>query len=115
VGLSTAEVFRETMPPETLLTGDEARRAAEIGDIEELGRRLHNRLQAPAERLLPAVAQVRAKSAATGPAGTSMTGSGSTVFALCRSPLDAQRVARGLESSREGGDEFRVRVVRSCD
>jgi len=113
-GLSTAEVFRGVTPAEAPLTGDEARQAAEAGDIEELGRRLHNRLQAPAERLLPAVAAAKERLAALRPAGVLMTGSGSTVFALCRSPLDAQRVARGVISSRDGGADDRVRVVRSC-
>jgi 4-diphosphocytidyl-2-C-methyl-D-erythritol kinase len=113
-GLSTAEVFRGVTPPEAPLRGDEARRAAEAGDIEELGRRLHNRLQEPAERLHPAVAAAKDRLAALRPAGVLMTGSGSTVFALCRSPLDAQRVARGMSSSTDGGADDRVRVVRSC-
>ena len=42
-----------TLPAEPL-TGAECRRAAEAGDVEELGRRLHNRLQPAAERLCPA-------------------------------------------------------------
>ena len=45
------------------------RRAAEAGDVEELGRRLHNRLQAAAERLRPEVAEWRERLAALGPAG----------------------------------------------
>ena len=43
-----------------------------------------------------------------------MTGSGSTVFALCRSPEEAWRVARGLDAFREEGGGTRVHIVRSC-
>ena len=59
VGLSTAEVFRNVTPPADPLTGAEIRRAVEAGDMEELGRRLHNRLQAAAERLRPEMAEWR--------------------------------------------------------
>ncbi len=114
VGLSTAEVFRNVTPPEEPLTGDDLRRAATAGDVEEIGRRLHNRLQAPAERLRPQVAEWTERLAALGPAGTLMTGSGSTVFALCRSPEEALRVARGLAAFREKGAGPRVHIVRSC-
>ena len=127
-GLSTAEVFRNIGPivGDSLrespanrgavgpLSGAEVRRAAEAGDVEELGRRLHNRLQAAAERLRPETAEWRERLAALGPAGVLMTGSGSTVFALCRSPEEALRVARGLNAFREKGAGTRVHIVRSC-
>ncbi len=69
VGLSTAEVFANVTPPADPLTGAEVRRAAEAGDVEELGRRLHNRLEEPAERLRPEVAAWRERLAVLGPAG----------------------------------------------
>jgi 4-diphosphocytidyl-2-C-methyl-D-erythritol kinase len=114
VGLSTAEVFRNIVAPSRPETGEEARRAVEAGDTVEIGRRLHNRLQGPAERLRPVVAEWRARLAALGPAGCLMTGSGSTVFALCRSPEEALRVARGLDAFMEKGVGPRVHIVRSC-
>jgi 4-diphosphocytidyl-2-C-methyl-D-erythritol kinase len=117
VGLSTAEVFGSVAVPAESprpLSGDDARRAAESGDVEELGRRLHNRLQAPAERLQPEVAEWRERLAALGPAGCLMTGSGTSVFALCRSPEEALRVARGLDAFREEGGGPRIHIVRSC-
>jgi 4-diphosphocytidyl-2-C-methyl-D-erythritol kinase len=120
-GLSTAEVFRNVVVPAggggvvpPLPSGEEARRAAEAGDVDELGRRLHNRLEGPAARLLPAVAEWLERLAARRPAGRLMTGSGSTVYALCRSPQEAQRVARGLHPVTEEGGRARVHVVRSC-
>ncbi len=113
-GLSTAEVFGNVVVPPEPLSGAEVRRAAEAGEVEDLGRRLHNRLQAAAELLRPEVAEWRERLAALGPAGAMMTGSGSTVFALCRSPEEALRVARGLNAFREKGAGPRVHIVRSC-
>ncbi|HVS39161.1 MAG TPA: 4-(cytidine 5'-diphospho)-2-C-methyl-D-erythritol kinase, partial [Gemmataceae bacterium] len=114
VGLSTAEVFGNVTSPGDPLTGEEVRRAAEAGNVEEIGRRLHNRLQASAEQLRPETAEWRERLADLKPAGTLMTGSGSTIFALCRSPEEAWRVARGLDAFREEGGGPRVHIVRSC-
>ena len=105
VGLSTAEVFRNVAVPPEPASGAAVRRAAETGDAVELGGCLHNRLQAPAERLCPLVGELRERLTALGPAGSLMTGSGSTVFALCRSPEEALSVARGLDVFRDEGRE----------
>jgi 4-diphosphocytidyl-2-C-methyl-D-erythritol kinase len=115
VGLSTAEVFRGVTVPERPQDGAGARRAAEEGDVEALGRALFNRLQTVAEKLCPAVAGLCERLAGPGPAGRLMSGSGSSVFALCRSPEEALLLAHALRSVREEGDGVRVLVVRSCD
>jgi 4-diphosphocytidyl-2-C-methyl-D-erythritol kinase len=83
--------------------------------VRELGRRLHNRLQPAAERLCPDVAGLCARLADLGPAGQLMTGSGSTVFALCRHAGEALTLARALHSARDELGGARVYVVRSCD
>jgi 4-diphosphocytidyl-2-C-methyl-D-erythritol kinase len=114
VGCPTAEVFRGLTVPAEPLPGDAVRRAAADGDVETLGRLLFNRLQPAAERLCPPVAALHRELAGLGPAGTLMSGSGSTVFALCRRPGEALRIARALRSAREEGDGTRVLVVRSC-
>ena len=114
VGCSTAEVFRNLAVPTEPLDGDELRRAAVEGDVEKLGVLLHNRLQPAAERLCPQVAALHRELAQLRPAGQLMSGSGSTVFALCRQPGEAIRVARALRSTQEEGDGVRVLVVRSC-
>jgi len=130
VGLSTAEVFRRVRLPEQPVDGSGLRRAIERGDVEEIGRRLHNRLQAPAEELAPAVRDVYERLRATNPAGCLMTGSGSTVFALCRDRAEAIRVARQLGADVEGlsphdeavsdvpagkaADGLTIHVVKSC-
>ncbi|HEY7155854.1 MAG TPA: 4-(cytidine 5'-diphospho)-2-C-methyl-D-erythritol kinase [Gemmataceae bacterium] len=115
VGLSTAEVFRGVTVPAEPISGEAVRRAAERGDVRELGRQLHNRLQSAAERLCPDVAGLCARLAGLGPAGQLMTGSGSTVFALCRDASEALILARALHSARDELGGARVTVVRSCD
>jgi 4-diphosphocytidyl-2-C-methyl-D-erythritol kinase len=115
VGLSTADVFRGLTVPTEPRSGAAVRQAAAEGDVSELGRQLHNRLQPAAERLCPVVADLSTRLAGLGPAGQLMTGSGSTVFALCRSPGEALSVARALNSARDELGGARVFVVRSCD
>jgi 4-diphosphocytidyl-2-C-methyl-D-erythritol kinase len=114
-GLSTAEVFRNLAVPAEPVSGAGVRQAAEAGDVEALGRQLFNRLQPVAERLCPVVASLDARLAKLGPAGQRMSGSGSTVFALCRGPAEALRIARGLGAVREECAGVRVLIVRSCD
>jgi 4-diphosphocytidyl-2-C-methyl-D-erythritol kinase len=121
VGLATAEVYRGVAVPERPETGDEMRRAFAAGDVEEIGRRLHNRLQDVAEQLRPEIADGLGRLKAQGPAGQMMSGSGTCLFALCRDAGEAQRVARGLTGSRDStaaglvaGGDFQVYLVRSC-
>jgi 4-diphosphocytidyl-2-C-methyl-D-erythritol kinase len=114
-GLSTAAVFRALCAPNAPGDGASLRRAAQAGDVEALGSQLFNRLQPAAERLCPAVRELRERLAGFGPAGQAMTGSGSTVFALARDSAEALRVARALRNTREDGTPPRVCVVRSCD
>ena len=114
VGLSTAEVYRSVTLPKEPQTGAEILQAVREGDVEEIGRRLHNRLQPVALRLCPALADIEARLAGLRPAGQAMSGSGSSFFALCRDPREARRVAQGLRSRSEEGMNARVFIVRSC-
>jgi 4-diphosphocytidyl-2-C-methyl-D-erythritol kinase len=114
VGLSTREVFGNLSLPDAPREGTAVRRAAEAGDVAEIGRLLFNRLQPVAERLCPAVAGLSGRLAGQGPAGCLMSGSGSTVFALCRSPAEARRLERALAPVREGPGGSRVHIVQSC-
>jgi 4-diphosphocytidyl-2-C-methyl-D-erythritol kinase len=113
-GLSTAQVYRGVTPPERPETGELILRAARAGDVEEIGRRLHNRLQPVAERLCPALALIQARLASLGGAGHAMSGSGSSCFALCRDSREALRIARGFRHLRAEGMNSRVFIVRSC-
>jgi 4-diphosphocytidyl-2-C-methyl-D-erythritol kinase len=113
-GLSTADVYRGVAVPEQPLTGAEMLRAAREGDVAEIGRRLHNRLQPAAERLCPALSAVQARLAQLQPAGQAMSGSGSSFFALCCNQREALRIAAGLRARSEERMNSRVFIVRSC-
>ena len=116
VGLSTAAVYRAVIVPERPLDGQQIRRAAAEGNVEEIGRNLFNRLQPAAENLCPAVNEVRARLEALRPAGVLMSGSGTSVFALCRDHHEALRVAQGLSAGPwDPATNPRVHVVQSCD
>jgi 4-diphosphocytidyl-2-C-methyl-D-erythritol kinase len=101
VGVSTADAYRGVTVPEQPRDGAEVRAAVAAGDPEAIGRCLHNRLQPVAEGLCPEVHAVRRRLEALAPAGVLMSGSGSTVFALCRDHGEALRVVRGLASAPE--------------
>jgi len=120
-GLSTAEVYRHVTVPGQPLTGQEIRRAAKTGDVTEVGRQLHNRLQPPAEQLRPEIAAWYVRLQHQGPAGALMSGSGSSLFALCRDQREALRIARGLRGGRQErfspgppGSGLVATIVRSC-
>jgi 4-diphosphocytidyl-2-C-methyl-D-erythritol kinase len=115
MGLSTPAVFQALTVPTRPREGTLALEAYQAGNQTALAAGLFNRLEEPALVLCPALARLRQLLADLDPAGVLMSGSGTTVFALCRGPSEAHRMARALESVREGGDLARVCVVRSCD
>jgi 4-diphosphocytidyl-2-C-methyl-D-erythritol kinase len=118
VGLSTAEVYRHLTVPVSPQSGDSIRQAVARGDVEEIGRQLHNRLQETAVRLRPGIAAVLEQLQALGPAGQMMSGSGTSLFALCRSPEEAGTLALRLSQANSSGpltgDSLRLYVVQSC-
>jgi 4-diphosphocytidyl-2-C-methyl-D-erythritol kinase len=118
VGLSTAAVYRGVSVPEQPRSGHEVCDAVARGEPGAIGEQLHNRLQPVAEQLCPTVAAIQARLAQLGAAGSMMSGSGTSLFALCRDHDEALRVARGLQTDsdetspwREGMKQF---IVRSC-
>jgi 4-diphosphocytidyl-2-C-methyl-D-erythritol kinase len=113
-GIATAEVYRRVQVPHEPLTGADVRRLAQEGNAEDLGRRLHNRLQESAEEIYPPVATLRRRLQELGPAGQLLSGSGSTVFALCRHRNEAVRVARRLRHGPEEEPSPTVFLVHSC-
>ena len=114
-GLSTADVYRRLTVPAKPVDGAAARAALANGDVEALGRALFNRLQEPAFELSPAVADAYRRVQDVGAAGCLVSGSGSCLFALCRSPSEARRVhdhlSRGWAAG--GGSSTRTYLVRS--
>jgi 4-diphosphocytidyl-2C-methyl-D-erythritol kinase len=114
-GLSTSAVFQALSVPERPVEGTRVREAVRAGDVEALAAGLFNRLEEPALALCPAVARLRQRLLDLGPLGVLMSGSGTTVFAVCTGPSQALRIARALASVQDDGDLARVCVVRNCD
>jgi 4-diphosphocytidyl-2-C-methyl-D-erythritol kinase len=114
IGLATGEVYRALVAPASRTRGDSLRAAVRAGDAEAVGRALFNRLEEPAFALSPQVQQARDQLKEFGACGARMSGSGSAVFAVCRSREEAFRVADAYRGSRPQ-DELasRVFVVRS--
>jgi 4-diphosphocytidyl-2-C-methyl-D-erythritol kinase len=110
-GLSTAEVYRQAIVPAAPQSGNAIREALAAGEVESVGRLLHNRLEEAAQRVRPEVADYRRLLEAHGPAGARMSGSGSTLFALCRDREEAQRIALDLrqEPKRLGSTVYLLR------
>jgi 4-diphosphocytidyl-2-C-methyl-D-erythritol kinase len=110
VGVSTASVYRNVVPPDRPRPIEGTLEALEAGDIPALGRSLFNRLQPVAESLEPSLRVVR--EALTELCGSSidghlMSGSGSAYFGLASNRDAAEEAARRLGSLGLG----RVRVV----
>jgi 4-diphosphocytidyl-2-C-methyl-D-erythritol kinase len=88
--------------------------AVKAGDVGEIRRQLHNRLQSVAEKLNPALAEFRDRLAALQPSGWLMSGSGSSYFALCRDQREAILLEDRLRTGFMEGMNARVFIVRSC-
>jgi 4-diphosphocytidyl-2-C-methyl-D-erythritol kinase len=114
VGLGTPEVYRALAVPAAPVPGDALRAAVRAGDADAVGRAMFNRLEEPAFVLAPPVKQARDRLAALAPCGARMSGSGSAVFAVCRSRDEAIDLAAAFRSGRPAAEsESRVFVVRS--
>jgi len=119
-GLATADVYRELGSRQaSSQAGDpEAIRSAlATGDVEKLGRHLHNRLQEPALRLCPPIENLIRRLQSSGAAGCLMTGSGSCLFAVCQDNREAERIVDDLLGGQPPDDVLartRVFTVRSC-
>jgi len=96
IGLSTAEVYKHADLPTVQQDGTAIRAAMIAGDATAIAASLFNRLQAPAFGLQPTVATVYDRLVSCGPLGCLLSGSGSSVFAICRDREDAARVARAF-------------------
>jgi 4-diphosphocytidyl-2-C-methyl-D-erythritol kinase len=112
-GCATAEVYENLTVPALAKAGAELRQAVEAGATEAIGRSLFNRLQPAAEKLTPTLGTYYRRLAELGPAGQLMSGSGSSLFALCRDRAEAERLAGQLRQG-EDKDSFTVFLVRSC-
>ncbi len=114
VGLSTADVYRRVRVPEAPQSGTAARDALRAGDPEAVAAALFNRLQEAAFEAAPEVERAHRTLAGCGPLGCLVSGSGSSVFAICRDRADAVRVAgRYRNADRNEPNASLVYAVRS--
>jgi len=111
-GMPTASVYKNVVLPSQPVAGDEFKHALAKGDVDLIGRLMHNRLQLAAEKIDGRLAEYAALLQEARPAGCLMSGSGSTVFALCRSADDAKRVAQEMKPATKERD-FRLIVTRT--
>jgi len=98
-GCTTAAVYENLSLPDSPRSADAMRKAVHRGNASEIGRALHNRLEAPALKIQPEIADVLRALQAEKPAGVRMTGSGSACFAVCRDRREALRVAAGVREA----------------
>jgi 4-diphosphocytidyl-2-C-methyl-D-erythritol kinase len=93
-GLATAEVFKQIRVPAEPQSGAALRLALKRGELRTIGATLFNRLQPIAEQLRPEIGVLRSLFETLAPSGHLMSGSGTSYFALCRSPGEALKLAR---------------------
>lgn len=113
VGVSTRESYARLNVPTSPRSGDQLRAAVADGDVDRIGREMFNRLQEPAEEICPLIGQMRERLETTSAAGVAMSGSGSSLFALCRDRREALRIAhdvRSIGSQIEMTSERNIRV-----
>jgi 4-diphosphocytidyl-2-C-methyl-D-erythritol kinase len=99
VGMSTADVYRQVVPPERPRSVGAVMEALAHGEPIDLGRALFNRLQPIAEAIQPELTRVRDALASLGSLldGSMMSGSGSAYYGLCRTSAAARHAADILE------------------
>ncbi|MFL5329933.1 MAG: 4-(cytidine 5'-diphospho)-2-C-methyl-D-erythritol kinase [Gemmataceae bacterium] len=114
-GLSTADVYRRVAVPASVRSSDAICAALQAGDAQAIGQELFNRLQEPAEALSATVKRLRMALSDIAPKGCLMSGSGSSLFALCDSEAAAQKLAQRLRVELTGDPAPRVFVVRTVD
>jgi 4-diphosphocytidyl-2-C-methyl-D-erythritol kinase len=95
VGMSTADVYRQVIPPDHARPIGPVLEALARGGSANLGRSLFNRLQLFAEGLEPELLRVRDALLSLGSLldGSMMSGSGSAYFGLCRTSAAACEAA----------------------
>jgi homoserine kinase len=70
------------------------------GDLALIGRALEDHVAEPLRAaLVPGFRQVQAAARGAGALGCSLSGSGPSIFALCTSPVDAERVADAMAAA----------------
>lgn len=111
-GLSTAAVYGAIKVPDRPTSVAAMRAAFEAGDVRAVAETLMNRLEEASLSISPVVRAMKADSAGWACEGSLMSGSGSSFFAVCRSPEAAGELAKEL-SGRLDAAVFAVRTLAS--
>ena len=114
-GCATAEVYKNYA---RMLAVDGAadtvlRNTAFQGDGGVMAGDLYNDLEQAAEQLRPQLGRLRRAVGAAGYEHVRMTGSGSTLFVICRDPADALDCRRALERSLAGTEHQGVGLLET--
>lgn len=112
LGVSTPEVYRQLQVPGQPRNGEKIRQSVEAGDIEQIAGSLYNRLEEVAERICPDLHRYQEWLRDQQPTGQLLSGSGSTLFALCGDQREAQTIAHKLRQEKVHKDA-QIFVVRT--
>ncbi len=110
VGLSTAAVYGVCRTPAKTENIEPLLEALRQGDLQHVGRRLHNRLQQAAQQLSPWIPRLEQEFSHLDCLGHGMSGSGTSYFGLCRHARHARRAMRYLQARGVGS----VFAARTC-
>ena len=112
VGLSTPAVYRACRPGEPAASVNPVIQSLRKGEWNRIGPRLHNRLLEPASKLSDWIDRTMARLAREDFPAVGMSGSGSSCIGICRSALQARRIASRLRQMRpEMGSVWAVRSL----
>jgi 4-diphosphocytidyl-2-C-methyl-D-erythritol kinase len=106
-GLSTAAVYARCRPASCPRAWEPLAGALRRGDWAQADRGAHNALEPAAESLWPGIQELKAELVASGCRVVQMTGSGSSVFGICRGRRQALSAASRMRS-RNLGQVFAV-------
>ncbi len=100
-GLSTPEVYREydKLGASSTKTAWPVLALLQSGDFAALGKMDLNALEAPAVRMLPAIAKAKRQLLSLGALHALMSGSGSAVYGVFAGEREARQAASGLEGA----------------
>jgi 4-diphosphocytidyl-2-C-methyl-D-erythritol kinase len=101
--LSTAKVYAAAQVPRLPHAPTQLLAALESGHSGGLGKHLYNRLQQPAQKILPRIDEILDSMWRCGLQACQLTGSGSACFAVQHSAHQAQRCAARLRAMLEPG------------
>ena len=102
VGLSTPEVFRHAVVPDSPTTSQPLLNAIETMNLRSIGNLLFNRLQTAATAITSWIDEIAKVMSGLSVLGHQMSGSGTSYFALCRNQRHARHLAARLRATRLG-------------